>query len=387
MTGDALKSFAARHFTVVQARSTVDELVILCPTCGGGDQSGNRSVNVRNGMTHCWKCEKNSGSFAWLARKLGLTVEDDKPMAKPLSELTVKKYAPPASLAPPVLSIKLPDGFIPCSERPNSYYTELIGEMAARKNLTIEDFIAAGVGYTKTNTLWEPYAIFPVVDYGRVVYYQGRTYIDKPGESTKRFPSRQEVSNGSMFWVYNIDEVRRKKAVTVIVMESILNVLSVKKVLAMAQIDDAVPVAVFKHAVSAPQAHKILVNAHVREICLLYDRDASRTSWMASPQLADRTVLSIAEMPEGPGGAKNDPNDDAEAAVEAFLCRIRYSGKNAMLQATENLLASQQSRSAAENQPEQPDFDPLANLGLIGQYGARTAADEEEDGDDDNLRF
>lgn len=384
MTGDALKSTVKQYFTVVPERSSGDEIVILCPTCGGGDQSGNRSINVKNGKTHCWRCEKNSGDFVRFARSLGYFVADEQPLAVPLAEISIGKYAPPASLAPPVLAIKLPAGFILCSERPNSVYTELIGEMAVRKKLTIEDFFEAEVGYTTTNSLWEPYAIFPVTDYRRTVYYQGRTYVDVPGEVTKRFPRKDEVKHGAKFWVYNIDEVRKKRAVTVIVMESILNVLSVRKVLAMAQIDDAVPVAVFKHSISAPQAHKILSHPYVKELCLLYDRDASRASWRASPQLSDRVTLSIAEMPEGPGGRKNDPNDDAEAAVEAFLGRTKYSGKNAMLGVTEQLLSMEHNRTAAVTTTEQPDFDPLPNLAYLGDQPMRTAAESEEVDEDDD---
>jgi hypothetical protein len=178
---------------------------------------------------------------------------------------------------------------------------------------------------------WEPYAIFPCFEDRQVVYYQGRTYEDVPGESTKLFPRRTEAPWGARFWIYNIDELRASKAPIAIVTESILNVISLRKYMREQKLSGAVPVCVFKHYLSRPQQRKLTEIPSVKEICLLYDHDATRSSWEKGPGLADRIKLTIAEMPPGPGGAKNDPNDDVAAAWHAFQTRQKSDPIRAFL--------------------------------------------------------
>jgi hypothetical protein len=222
-----------------------------------------------------------------------------------------------------VKDITLPAGFRWCSDYPRSVYTELIGEMAERKNLSLQDFLQARVGFTKDDPKWEPYAIFPVVEFGHVVYWQGRTYVDTPGESTKRFPDRREAPFGAKHWVYGIDELRRERSAVVLVVESILNVLSLRRFFKEQKLSGVTPVCVFKHYLSEPQARKLVQLEFVKEICLLYDHDATRSAWSKSVRLVAKVRTSVAQMPPGPGGAKNDPNDDVVAAWKAFERRVR----------------------------------------------------------------
>ena len=77
--------------------------------------------------------------------------------------------------------------------------------MAKRKHLDFDILANAGVGFTRDDPRWEPFAIFPVFEWGRPVYYQGRTYVDTPGESTKLFPHKGECPLSSRYWLYNID--------------------------------------------------------------------------------------------------------------------------------------------------------------------------------------
>lgn len=324
MIGPNLRAEIESLFTVVPERSTDDELVFICPECG--DQNGNRSVNLRNGMTNCWRCDKGSsgrGLFVAWAKALGFELDGrqvytSESLDKNLRELGGFSQASEEEGADADVSVDLPGGFTLLKDKPNSAYTTLIGEMAERKNLCLEDLIRVNAGFTKTDSYWEPYCLFPVVESKRVVYYQGRTYIDEPGQTTKRFPSRKYCPFGARYWVYGIDFVYKRKATVVIVVESILNVLSLRRKLHQEGVRDVVPVCVFKHAISEVQLMK-LRRADVREVCIMFDRDATHKAWQACK--SSDMKFSVAEMPEVAGQAKLDANDDVDLAYEAFLSR------------------------------------------------------------------
>lgn len=319
LTGSQLRATVESLFRVIRDRSSGDELAFLCPQCA--DSTGNRSVNLKTGLTNCWKCNQG-GNFSSWARFLGYEVKDTGVvMARPIEELDLRGHRREAAPLPVIANISLPTGFTTCVAGRRSIYTDLILELAERKNLRAEDFFEAGVGYTKVNPRWEKFAIFPVKEYGQTVYYQGRTYCDVPGESTKLFPTRQEAPYSSKYWVYNIDALRASQASIVIAVESILNVLSLRWYLREQGVTDVVPVCIFKHYLSAPQARKLLAVPSLKEVCLMYDHDATRSSWEKSPMIADRIKVSVAAMPPGPGGHKNDPNDDVAAAWRAFEAR------------------------------------------------------------------
>lgn len=309
-------------------RCTQEELVFLCPQCG--DQSGNRSVNARTGKTNCWRCNKG-GDFVHWARGAGYSLELEALPAPTITELQVLTE----SLGKPIqrtglggfaLAVKLPEGFTPLiEERPGqpawprgSGYYRLVAAMAERKRLDVDTFEANGVGITRAHRLWEPYAIFPVYEWGKVVYYQGRTYTDAPGESTKKFPSRQECPQGSRFWVYGIDELREAGGVAIVV-EAILNVLSLRRELVKRGIS-AVPVAVFKHKISAEQLGKLMACRGLKEICLMYDDDALASAYQEAKRLCNRVPITYVRLPKGV-----DANDDASLAVDLFERRQEYS--------------------------------------------------------------
>lgn len=357
-----LKQTVESMFDVIKDRSTRDELVFMCPQPGCGDQSGNRSVNLRNGKTNCWRCNKGGDFVAW-AKFLGYEVEEEgSDQAVPLEDIDMSATRDHAVPLPVVQDVRLPKGFTYCHQKPKSIYTELIAEMAERKHLTIQDLMEAKVGFTKDDPKWEPYAIFPVFEYGRVVYWQGRTYCDVPGESTKRFPDRQECPNSSKFWIYNIDELRGSKAEIALAMESILNVLSMRRLFRELNITNITPICIFKHYLSKPQARKLLEIPSLKEICLLYDHDATRSSWEKSPMISDRITATVAEMPPGPGGEKNDPNDDPEAAWTAFEQREVSTTLSLLRYKTDITRRKQEGQAEPIDRPA--PSHPLDNLSL-----------------------
>ena len=332
MIGPLLKREIEHTFNVVQSKCTPEELVFVCPEPSCGDTSGNRAVNVRTGKTFCWRCNKgahNKGNFLAWAKALGYKfTADGGSSGMPLDQLLYEEEEQ-VSAVPVLQEVELPTGFTPIVNTKKGVYTKFISEMAVRKNLAYEDFAAAGVGYTMDSQIWEPFAIFPVIEYGMTVYYQGRTYIDVPGETTKRFPSRATVKWGASYWVYNIDEVRAKSAEIVVIVESILNVLSLKRKFKQLGWDKIVPVCVFKHHMSQVQAIKLLRCKSVKEFCLLFDHDAIDATWRMVGSLNEKVAVTVAEMPMKDGNKKLDPNDDVDEAVKAIKNRTLYTESSA----------------------------------------------------------
>ena len=324
--GLVLKREIESTFTVVSAKSTEHELVFVCPECG--DVSGNRSVNLKTGKTFCWRCNKgknNKGFFLAWARALGYRFEAGESLSGvPVEELL---YTPAVeSTNVPVLQeIELPVGYVPIARTPKSIYTRLITEMAERKNLGYDDMAEAAVGYTMDDARWERFAIFPIQEYGMNVYYQGRTYVDVPGESTKLFPSRNLIKWGASYWIYNLDTVRKEKPEIVVIVESILNVLSLRRKFRELGWRGIVPVCVFKHHMSQIQVIKLLRCTGIKEFCLLFDHDAIDATWRMVGALNEKVAVTVAEMPMLAGNRKCDPNDDVEAAITAIESRSLYT--------------------------------------------------------------
>lgn len=323
LTGQRLRREIEALFDVVPNRCTSEEVVFICPVPGCGDRSGNRSANLKNGKTSCWRCNRG-GDFVRWSKSLGYNI-DESGSAEPditAVEEAMNAVDQPKLVAPVITDCRLPKGFTLLSDAPKSIYTKLIAEMAESKHLTQEDFERVRVGFTKRDPKWEPYAIFPVFEWGRVVYFQGRMYNAQPGEATKRFPARSEVPLGSKYWVYNIDAARNC-AKTVIIVESILNVLSLERKLVQEGIYDVVPVCVFKHAVSAPQSAKLMSLRNVEEFCFMFDADATSEAWRFAERASNHRRVTVAEIPALDGRKTFDPNDDVEVAWGRFVERRR----------------------------------------------------------------
>ncbi len=339
MKGSALKREIQNLFTVVKDRCTDEEMCVVCPQPGCGDENGNRSVNLKSGKTFCWRCNKG-GDFAKWARGLGHDVQDGLVETSDLDMLedwdatvaTVTKTPVPDN-------VPLPSGFIPLVKEPKSAYYALIAKMAKKKNLDISDLVRVGAGFTRSG-YWEPYCVFPVVEYGQVVYYQGRTYVDVAGQTTKQFPSRKVVPLGARYWVYNLNALGRPGARIAIVVESILNVLSLEKRLAELGVTDYVPVCVFKHKISVPQLIKILRYKNIEEICILFDHDAIDTAWEQSGYVEVKKHVSIAEMPPGENNKKQDANDNVDAALQAVVDRKPYDSLTKLQHRLNNAIAA-----------------------------------------------
>ena len=320
-----LKRLLELHFDVVDERCSPEEIVILCPEEGCGDSSGNRSFNLKSNFTNCWRCGKTSDvpkvALYWL-RRHGVEVDSEDLHSMPLLSAADQLEQEMAAPAPVDHTVALPAGFTRLIDDPHGAYAQLIGSMASRKHLELADLAEAGVGFTRSGH-WEPFAIFPVYEFDRVVYYQGRTYgSGYEGQKTKKFPSRHEVPFGASHWVYGFNEALRPETQVLVIVESILNVLSLRKELAVRGLVGYEPVAVFKHAISRPQLTKLLVSS-APEFCILFDGDAIAGAWKEAQGLSGSRKTSVVRMPVGV-----DANDDAQLAVDGILTRQVYSPTN-----------------------------------------------------------
>lgn len=330
MSPDRVKSEIAKSFEVVSGRSTADEIYILCPVPGCEDRTGNRSINVKTLRSHCWRCrDPQPHHVKALYRLKGLEWLEDgtdgfEDFADRLAEVEVKRAVTP------VQTVELPEGFSLLSENRRSCYWRFCADMAERKHLSIEDLEEAGAGFTRSGP-WEPFCIFPVYEGTRCVYYQGRTYSDEGFETTKKFPSKKEITYGPGYWVYNLDALADREVSLVIVVESVLNVLSLRRKLRELGSDrEIVPVCIFTHRVSRSQAAKFQRYRHVKEFCLLFDSDSSALALESGARLRASLSVTVARMPHGKNAdgsqrLTNDANDDVEAALYAVTEREKPS--------------------------------------------------------------
>ncbi len=320
MSPEQLKHELGAHFTIVRDRSSLDEIVIICPVPGCHDKTGNRSVNVKTLLTHCHRCQdKQPGHVAALFRLLGLDWEDQH-VLEPEEIQAILRGGTTEKPLTPIQEVKLPNGFEPLIENRTSCYWRFCREMAERKHLSIEDLEDCGAGFTRSGD-WEPYCIFPVHEGPRIVYYQGRTYTDDGFETTKKFPSKYQVPYGANYWIHGLDDLTNPKIRVVVLVESILNRLSLNLKLREDGHEDTVAVCIFTHFLSRPQVAKLQRYRHITEWCLLFDSDSTALAHKTAIATGCMMKTSVAEMPPGlnPDGTirkTNDANDDAQTALE-----------------------------------------------------------------------
>jgi hypothetical protein len=336
MSAEKLKYEIAAAFEVVKDRSSAEEIVIICPVPGCGDKSGNRSINLKTGRSHCWRCQDNQPKHvASLFRSVGLEYTAD--LSLDANELQLQMAGTVRSVLTPVQDIKLPEGFTELSKDRKSCYWRFCKRMAERKRLGIEDLEEAGAGFTREG-YWEPFCIFPCYEGDRTVYYQGRTYNDEGFETTKKFPSKKVVPFGPSYWVYNLDALKDPAVALVIIVESVLNVLSLRRRLRELGIErEIIPVCIFTHRISKAQIAKLQRYKHVKDFCILYDSDSSGLASQAGISVGTVLPVTVAHMPTGvnkDGSVRltNDANDDVDAALGAVLKRDAPAEKDTFMQ-------------------------------------------------------
>jgi len=340
MSPDRLKIEISSNFQVVKERSTSEELMIICPVPGCGDLTGNRSINLKTQRTNCWRCSRTTQPrhVKSLFRLLGIDLEDNA-ILEPDELRTILAEKPEKALTP-IQEVPLPSGFLPLIENRKSCYWKFCKNMAERKHLGIEDLEEAGAGFTREGE-WEPFCIFPVREGPRTVYYQGRTYSDEGFDKTKKFPSKKIVPYGASYWIYGLDALRTPSIELVIIVESILNYLSLKRKLREGNLlEYAMPICVFTHFITRSQVFKMLRYKHVKEWCLLFDSDSTHLAEETALNLNSIMPMTVAAMPPGinPDGTArttNDANDDVIAGLTAVHNRSKPTARKVKINLAE----------------------------------------------------
>jgi hypothetical protein len=330
----ALARFIDGHFEVVRNRSSGDEMFFVCPICG--DATGNRAVNLKTGLTNCWRCkEKQPGHILSWLRSVGYEVNQDD-IGTSLGNQDIGAAVRQALSGTEgyrkrgAAACSLPKGFTTVwdavEQRRHKGACNLVSMMAADKNLSLDDMAEMGVGFVPLRTGdpdWYLYAIFPVILHGYAVYFQGRDLLD----GSKKFPSRDVAGSGCADWVYNLDELRDSSVRKAVIVESVLNVISLRKKLREQKIQDVVPVATFSAALSQRQRKMVFGMKHLAEVTIFFDHDATDKAWRFAEECfryaRSGVSVTVAEMPSV-CGPKSDPNDDMDAAFEAWQRRAVF---------------------------------------------------------------
>lgn len=325
MSPDQLRHELSAHFQVVKDRSSQDEIVIICPVPGCMDKTGNRSVNVKTLFTHCHRCDdRQPGHVASLFRALGLDWEDPH-ILEPDEIQRILRGGTVQKPLTPIQDVQLPLGFELLSKNRQSCYWRFCAEMAERKHLTIEDLESIDAGFTRQG-VWEPFCIFPVREGPHTVYYQGRTYTDDGFDTTKKFPSKHTVPYGANYWIHGLDDLRDPNVSIIVLVESILNRLTLRKKFQEEGYSNVVPVCIFTHFLSPPQVAKLKRYKNVKEWCFLFDSDSTGMAHKTALRTMAAIQSTVAEMPhglneDGTERKTNDANDDVESAMRAIINR------------------------------------------------------------------
>jgi hypothetical protein len=319
-----LRRLLEQNFDLVKERSNDEEIVIVCPEPGCPDKTGNCSINVQKGIVHCWRCNISTHIVPFLTKhEIDFENEslEDFTSDNPIENL---EQSLDADKTPQIIDIELPKGFTLLSQEPDSIYVRLIAQMAQRKHLYLQDFIDIGAGFTRFGE-WEPFCIFPVYELNKLVYYQGRTYAPRfESSKTKRFPDKKDIPLGASNWLYGYDRIIQPRVKIVVIVESILNVLSLRWKFKCESITHVEPVAIFKHAISKIQMAKLLASS-ADEFCLMYDGDATVNAWEEAKKLSGNRLATVATMPIG-----TDANDDSNLAFERFNQREKFTPASAL---------------------------------------------------------
>lgn len=279
------------------------EWTLECPRC----RRDKLVVNERLRVWHCWHCQTSTANApAWMIRGRGglvdlVSVLEDSDR-RAAAQLILDWAIPPVITvrevsdeplkesftrsAPPELqakSIDPPEGWRPI--------TEIMPFMAERQ-ITLEDARVFGLGWCDSGR-YAGRMIFPVVEAGQLVYFQGRamwTAASSPGHYLKSLnPVRVEGSAVSSDVLMNLDFACRYPRVAIV--EGPTDLVR----------SGPDTVCTFGKAISYAQIRKLLV-AGVRAVDLMWDLDAWEEAVGASRVLASYFDTKIVLLPHGDPG-------------------------------------------------------------------------------------
>jgi hypothetical protein len=197
-----------RRFGLTWLSGGGDQINVRCPYCHkrglSPDESGHLGINVRINKAHCVKCGWGHGNASSWLENFGvhLTVSftdviDDLANLKTIFE--TKKVRFDSSVTP------LPKEFELIGSESN-YFTESLSNKGISRELMLKNKI----GFCESGK-YDGYVIFPFLEDGERVYFQGRAAYPELLSNPKTKKKNPDSSNGmgKNSWLYGVDRVEK----------------------------------------------------------------------------------------------------------------------------------------------------------------------------------
>lgn len=213
-----------RRFGLTWLSHGGDQINVRCPYCHKRgmreDASGHLGINTRLNKAHCVRCGWGHGNAAsWLEKfdiHITVSVVDVIRETDSLKKIFDKKKVQFDSTTTP-----LPKEFSRITKDQNDSFTESL----TRKGISIGQMLSNGIGYCESGA-YDGYVIFPFLEDGEVVYFQGRAaypdLLSDPKKKKKNPESRNGM--GKNAWLYGIH--RAKKGCKMVLVEGTLDQIS-----------------------------------------------------------------------------------------------------------------------------------------------------------------
>jgi hypothetical protein len=293
------------------------EINVKCPFCQrrglSEDTSGHLALNFSKNKGHCVRCDQGIKDVTgWLKKYHNMPyLVDSRRIGTSIKNLRKKVAAP---VEPEYQEIPLPSGCKPLgvSKWGVSSYTKSLIE----KGIFPEEVLEFDLHYCPEGK-YEGYVIFPFIEDGEVVYWQGRASL--PDMMRKINPSKVEAPLGKAHWLYRRNRI--PKGSKVYLVEGSLDDISAERYLKKHFGEGHYPTSLQGTALSFPteNTHPLnsqfgqLMEIEPSEVCVLFDPDAKRKA----DSLAE--LLNLCGVNAYSGDLiTGDPNEvDATEFIEA----------------------------------------------------------------------
>lgn len=209
------------------------------------------------------------------------------------------------------------------------------------KHLSIKQLEKAKVGYCTTGRTGG-YVVFPFIEDGKLVYWQGRAAIPallKDKKLRKYNPSKRVAPLGKNYWFYGMNQAVQDGFC--VLCEGPLDQISLNRFVKRQYGDSAYALSVQGHTVSFPAAEKHPMNSqigklyHLRpnKICVLYDADVKEQS----DALVDLLQLAGFDAFAGNLPKDKDPNDFHKNAEVLLAATTRMTDMEILKMRLNNL--------------------------------------------------
>ncbi len=206
-----------------------EEINVICPQCihrmHKPDRSGHLGLNFTKGVGKCVRCGFKVPDLRRFLRERGYSGASPgmplKEYAQTAKDKMLAKFAPKPDPVFIDQIVKYSDDWVPIRQAPHEYAKSLLKKGLSHEIQKRWGLMACVKGEQ------EGYVIFPFLEFGDLVYWQGRA-----AWSTLLRKYSPPLDMGSGYWVYNYPKDRKKVlGRTVIVTEGTLDCISCVEVL------------------------------------------------------------------------------------------------------------------------------------------------------------